>query len=321
MSEPTNLMKKQAAQLFPDSVAEQGAFLDSLLSPAETRYPAVIWTGSQSEDSDLPELPDDSVPDWLPDQVAFLQQDTVPGKSGLFEKGAIYPVDTSSIYTASTMLEARGARRVLDVCAAPGGKSLFAGAVLKPDFLLSNEVIGKRLGMLCHNLRKCSLPNFYTQSLDPAELAASGKSIFDLVLVDAPCSGQSLLAKGKDNPGCFHPNIIKGNAKRQLRILSQSSECVADGGWLFYSTCTFARRENEGVIEKFLKKHSDFTPVEVPHLYGFRSDLSDFSSYRIYPHRRNGAGGFSCLLKRTGDLAQLPEIPDVFLEYPVVSES
>lgn len=318
MTEPTNLMIKQSARLFPDSETEQAAFLDSLLHPPKTKQPAVIWTRPEfKKQADLPTLPAEQIPDWLPEEVSFLSPDVVPGKSEWFEKGAIYPVDTSSIHTASALLGASTVRRALDVCAAPGGKSLFTSTILKPDFILANEVIGKRLGMLCHNLKRSGRPGLYTQSLDPAELSVTGKSVFDLVIVDAPCSGQSLLAKGKDNPGCFHPNIVKGNAKRQLRILSQSSECVVDGGWLFYSTCTFAIRENETVIEKFLNKHSDFSTVVIPHLQPFQSPLSDYPCYRIYPHRQNGAGGFTCLLKRSGNCVSLPEIPDVFLDYPV----
>lgn len=317
MAEPTNLMKKQAAELFPDCDSEQEAFLDSLLNPAGGRQPAVIWTRPDSKaSSGLPLLDADSTPDWLPEEVSLLAPEAQPGKSELFHQGAIYPVDTSSIYTASALLGVTDATRMLDVCAAPGGKSLFASAVLKPDFLLANEVIGKRLGVLCHNLKKAGQPNCYTQSLDPAELATTGKGMFTAAIVDAPCSGQSLLAKGKDNPGCFHPNIVKGNARRQLRILLQSAECVADGGFLFYSTCTFARKENEGVIEKFLKKTSSFMPMAVPHLEAFESKLGDFPGYRIYPHRQNGAGGYTCLLKKNGRREDLPDLPEVFLQYP-----
>ncbi len=317
MAEATNLMKKQAAQLFPISEAEQTAFLDSLLKPTLVKRPAVIWTRPEfREASDLPGLDKALCPKWLPEEISFLAPEAEPGKSPLFKKGAIYPVDVSSIYTASAMLAVGGAKRVLDVCAAPGGKSLFASVVLKPEFLLSNEVIGKRLGILRHNLKKTGRPNCHTQNLGPAELAKVGPSIFDLVIVDAPCSGQSLLAKGIDNPGCFHPNILKGNAKRQLRILSQAADCVLLGGYLFYSTCTFTIRENEGVIEKFLKHHGDFAAVEVPHLENCRSDLSESFSYRIYPHRQSGVGGFVCLLKRAGHPGELPPLPNVFLQYP-----
>jgi len=318
-AEATNLMKKQAAQLFPGAEAEQSAFLDSLITPSLVKRPAIIWTRPEDrETSHFPVLDRALCPKWLPEEIQFLATEAEPGKSPLFKKGAFYPVDVSSIYTASAMLAVGGARRVLDVCAAPGGKSLFASVVLKPEFLLANEVIRKRLGILCHNLRKTARPNCYTQDLDPAELMRVGPSTFDLVIVDAPCSGQSLLAKGIENPGCFHPNILKGNAKRQLGILSRAAACVSPGGSLFYSTCTFAHRENESVIEKFLKSHEEFSSMEAPHLADCRSDLSDCFSYRIYPHRHAGAGGFVCLLRRAGDPGELPPLPEIFLKYPTL---
>ena len=129
------------------------------------------------------------MPDWLPAEIEFLQDGEEPGKSKLYESGDIYPVDISSIYTGSAMLAAGKPRRVLDMCAAPGGKTLFAGAVLKPGFLLANEVIGKRLGILRHNLRKAGLPGIYTQSIEPAKWQSLAAEAFDLALVDAPCSG------------------------------------------------------------------------------------------------------------------------------------
>lgn len=319
MPEPTNLMRKQAARLFPDSEEEQAQFLNSLLVPAKERQSAVIWTGADAPTKDgLDILTEKDLPSWLPERISFLAPQVRVGKTSLFESGAIYPMDVSSIFTASAMLPVKAPRRVLDMCAAPGGKTLFASVMLTPGLVVSNEVIGKRLGILRHNLKKTGRPNLYTQSLDPAELASVAPERFDLAIVDAPCSGQSLLAKGIDNPGCFHPNIIKGNAKRQIRILSKSSECVAPGGYLFYSTCTFARQENEGAIEKFLKKHDDFTPVEVPHLSEFRSELSEFCSYRIYPHRETGSGGFTCLLKKNGESKDLPELPEALVQYPTI---
>lgn len=317
--EVSNLMRKLAGQLFPDVEAEQTAFLDSLTGAVRQKQSALIWTDQKKRDDlNLEALPDSEVPDWVPAEVSFLLDGEEPGKSELFRSGDIYPVDLSSIYTASAMLLTGQPRRILDMCAAPGGKTVFASAVLKPDFLLANEVIGKRLGILCHNLRKTGLPGTFTQSIDPGEWQKLAASAFDLVLVDAPCSGQSLLVKGKKNPGCFHPNIVKGNAKRQLRILSQSAACVAPGGYLFYSTCTFAIRENETVVEKFLLRNPEFESVEVPHLDQHRSALSDEFAYRIYPHEPGcGAGGFVSLMRRAGRAGDLPELPDTLLSYPV----
>ena len=316
-------MKKLAANLFAQSPDEQAAFLDALVDPPEHSRKALIWTGSARRDKlALEEVPKSELPSWLPLGVSFLAAGEEPGKSPLFENGSIYPVDVSSIYTASAMLQTGKPRRILDMCAAPGGKSVFAAALLEPNLLIANEVIKPRLGVLRHNLQRCGLRNLFTQSLKAFAWADLCPEAFDLVIVDAPCSGQSLLVKKKKNPGCFHPNIVKGNANRQLRILLQSAPCVAPGGSLFYSTCTFSPRENERVVEKFLERNDQFYSREVPHLEEQRSDLSDEHAYRIYPHRNQGAGGFVCLMKRSGRMTStLPKLPGEALSFPVLSNA
>jgi len=320
MAEITNLMRKLSANLF-ELEAEQSAFLEALINPRYEKANAVIWTQPNAEkESDLAEKIDPaSEPDWLADQpISFLEAGTKPGKSNAYEIGAAYPIDVSSTYTASAMLAIPGqVKRVLDVCAAPGGKTLFAASCLKPDYQLANELIGKRLGILRHNLKKTGLANIYTQKMEAYQLAEIAQGCFDLAIVDAPCSGQSLLAKGIDNPGCFHPNIVKGNAKRQLRILSQTAPCVIPGGYLFYSTCTFAIKENEGAIEKFLSRNPEFTSVEVKHLAEFQSRHSSEYCYRIYPHQKIGSGGFTCLLRKSGEAGAFSEIPAALTDYSV----
>ncbi|MEO0413492.1 MAG: RsmB/NOP family class I SAM-dependent RNA methyltransferase [Verrucomicrobiota bacterium] len=316
MKTATNLMKKLAAQLFPSNEVEQEAFLGALLQPSGDKNQCVLWTGDHSDELIL--APKTTMPAWVPDFVDSMGDGPPVGKSQAYADGRVYPMDFSSILTASAMLQipASAVERVLDVCAAPGGKSFFAKMALQPDLLLSNEVIGKRLGILRHNLKKSGLDGCYTHSMEVHELVPDCQRAFDAVLVDAPCSGQSLLAKGIDNPGCFHPNIVKGNAKRQLKILTAASEAVASGGWLFYSSCTFATRENEWVMEKFLANHLEFRAVVVDHLTPMRSALSEHPCYRIYPHRDGGAGGFVALLQRD-DSAGRGDVSARLLEYPV----
>ena len=112
-------MRKLAGQLFPDSGSEQAAFLDALTGGKRKKQSAVIWTGpKRSEDPDLDCLPEAEIPDWLPDEVDFLRDGSEPGKSGSYESGDLYPVDVSSIFTASAILAAGNSRRVLDMCAA-----------------------------------------------------------------------------------------------------------------------------------------------------------------------------------------------------------
>jgi 16S rRNA C967 or C1407 C5-methylase (RsmB/RsmF family) len=201
---------------------------------------------------------------------------------------------------------------VLDICAAPGGKSVFAWRSLRPCLLLSNEVIGKRTAALISNMKRCKLAQSRVISEDSSRLAEKLNAFADVVLVDAPCSGQSLIAKGEESPGCFHPSVINTNSNRQRRILANASATVAAGGRLIYMTCTYAREENEGVIEWFIKKFPQFAPISIPELADFQSELSKLPSYRLWPDLGMGAGAFvavfECQVDRPefdGDLNRL----------------
>jgi 16S rRNA C967 or C1407 C5-methylase (RsmB/RsmF family) len=324
-NEPTNLMRKCAAALFPDSVPEQALFLDALLSPPP-RGNAVVRTAPAGP-GDLPAVDRASLPAWLPLEIDLIDPGVKIGRSGEYLEGNVYPLDFSSVITGSAMLVAReslpAAPDVFDLCAAPGGKSILASVLLKPGLLLANEVERKRLGILRHNLSRCRVPHVWTQRMQPEEIAPLIPRRFDLCLVDAPCSGQSLLAKGIENPGCFHPSTVKGNARRQLRILESAVETVAAGGFLLYTTCTFSLRENEGVIEKLLERADEFEAIPVPHLAEFASPFSDHPCYRIYPHRTPGAGGFAALLRRKGEIdrAGRESLPPPLQDYPVAPSS
>lgn len=303
MMEATNLMRKAAETLFPEAAEAQDAFLRALLEPTP-RGGAILWTVPRRE-GEFDTVPRETLPSWFPDSVEVACPGVKIGLGAAYAAGEVYPLDFSSVAMGSAMLAARDALppdpRVLDLCAAPGGKTILASVLLRPGLILANEVEAKRLGPLRHNLSRCRVANARTQRLDPAEIARLAPAAFDLCLVDAPCSGQSLLAKGIANPGCFHPSTVKGNARRQFRILSAAAETVAPGGFLLYTTCTFSPRENEGVVEKLLDGVPDFAPVEVPHLAELRSSLAEFPAYRDYPHRSAGVGGFAALLRRAGE--------------------
>lgn len=319
MAEATNLMKKAAAALFPDTPSQE-SFLRALLIPVP-RGSAVVWT-VPPRPGEFETVPRTTLPDWLPPFIEVLAPGVKIGASEAYAKGEVYPLDFSSVLTGSAMLAARNFLpedfRVLDLCAAPGGKSILASAFLHPGMILANEVEGRRLGPLRHNLSRCRIPA-HTQRLAPSEIARVAPGAFDLVLVDAPCSGQSLLAKGIDNPGCFHPSTVKGNARRQARILDAAAATIAPGGFLLYTTCTFSMRENEVAIEKLLEAVPTFSPVEVRHLASLRSALASFPAYRVYPHLSHGAGGFAALLRREGRLESAPRPPlsPHLLDYPV----
>lgn len=162
---------------------------------------------------------------------------------------------------------------------------------------VANEVNAARRGILRQNMNLCGMEHVEVTGMRPDQWAIDGRQ-FDLLLADAPCSGQSLLCKGIRNPGCLGPQMVNGNAKRQKGILLAAVQCVAPGGHILYSTCTYDPDENEKVMSYILRRIPGWQAVEVPILTAYRSILADFPCYRLLPHHGAGAGGFCCLLKK-----------------------
>lgn len=304
----SNTLLRQAARLFPDA-EDSAEFVQAL--QRDNNYPvAVVWLQQRPSDAPFSTL---SRPDWLPEFVDLVPFQERPGRHALHEQGAFYCVDPSSVFMALGAMQLPRPEVLLDVCASPGGKSILTWRALQPQQLWCNEVVGKRLGALTSNLKRCRIAPSSVISADPAVLALHAAGTADIVLVDAPCSGQSLIARGKPSPGCFHPATINMNANRQRKILSSSVQLVRPGGWLVYMTCTYAEKENERNVDWLLKKNSQLSVVEVPELPGFRSTFTNTPCYRMWPMSGLGAGGFFAVLQRSeaaeiespGDLQQL----------------
>ena len=176
--------------------------------------------------------------------------------------------------------------RVLDMCAAPGGKSGGAAARMAgKGVLVSNEIVPKRASLLARNLERLGVANAAVISAKPEAVASELPEFFDAVLVDAPCSGEGMFRKDETAIAEWSPEHVAACAVRQGLILESARKCVAEGGALVYSTCTFSPDENEGVIEKFLGEHPDFS---VEHIE------------RLYPHTSRGEGHFVCRMRREG---------------------
>jgi 16S rRNA C967 or C1407 C5-methylase (RsmB/RsmF family) len=295
MEKISNLLIKLSRQLF-ENPEEQTTFINAL-TQAQTFYPSILWCvdkPNESPFSTIAPLP------WQPKFVDRVALNTQPGKDPRHDRGEFYCLDFSSIFAASSLLAIKTPIEVIfDMCAAPGGKSVFAWRLFQPKHTIANEVIGKRLGMLISNFNRCQIYPSSIFHADPSIVAESFKSSSDLVLVDAPCSGQSLLAKGMKAPGCFHPATINQNANRQKRIMANAAQIVAPDGYLAYTTCTYSPAENEGVCEWFLKKFPHFQTVELPHLNDYRSRLTHLPGYRLFPQSELGAGAFTMLFHNT----------------------
>ena len=297
MEKPSNLLLKVSRRLFTN-LDEQEKFIEALMNP-QPFSPSILWC---QQKPDISPLAVETPTCWQPQFIDRLSLGEKPGKHPLHQKGYFYCLDFSSVFAATTLLAIpQSVPLVFDMCAAPGGKSIFAWKALQPDLLISNEVIGKRLGMLISNLKRCQISPSAVVNRDSSIFAQMFPGSSNLVIVDAPCTGQSLLAKGEKAPGCFHPTAINKSANRQKRIIANSAKIVSPQGYLAYMTCTYSPEENEQVCEWFLERFPQFQPIEIPNLAKYQSHLTTMPCYRMFPQDRLGAGAFTILFKNTNE--------------------
>ena len=309
MTTPSPQLVKLAQRLFTEA-GDRAAFITALSQPSAFA-PTILWTQPKPPGFDWQVLP--PVP-WQPAFVDRLATQTRPGQHPLHEKGYFYCMDFSSVFAVSAIQAIpTSVDVVIDLCAAPGGKSVFSWVALCPKHLLCNEAIRKRVKILIANLKRCGALQAVVLNLDPSVLAEQIPQTAQLVLVDAPCSGQSLLAKGQTAAGCFHKVTINRNANRQKRILANAAQLVQSEGYLLYSTCTYAPAENEQVCDWLVKKFPEFVPVPVPALQAYQSPLTELPCSRLWPQSGLGAGAFTMLLRRHGGMIAHP-LNQSFLE-------
>jgi 16S rRNA C967 or C1407 C5-methylase (RsmB/RsmF family) len=291
----SNTLKRLTASLFTEETGRT-RFIEALVHPADCPV-AVVWVN----DRPVPNPFDmDPRPQWMPDFVDVVSFEQRPGRHELHAVGAYYCMDPSSVFASQVLsvLDPDAIHTIFDLCASPGGKTVLASQMLQPKRIVCNEVIRKRTAQLKSNLNRCRIDAAEVVSCDVARLADRHTETADVVIVDAPCSGQSLIARGKESPGCFHPATINMNANRQRRILANAVRLVRPGGHLAYMTCTFSIKENERNLEWLLKQAPDFSAMEVPVLAAHHSPFSEIPSYRIWPFDSIGAGGFTSILHR-----------------------
>ncbi len=220
-----------------------------------------------------------------------------PGASLAHAAGAFYMQDPSAMSPVA-VLNPQPGEKILDLCAAPGGKSgQIAGRMMGKGFLLSNEIEFSRARILLGNLERLGFKNTAVTSSGSFSLSNALPGFFDAALVDAPCSGEGMFRRDPDAVNEWSENSPLGCAERQAEILDNTAKLVRVGGRMVYSTCTFNRYENERTIEAFLKRHPEFEPGEFT-LPGVGE--SSNGCIRLWPHRIDGEGHFAALLLKNG---------------------
>ena len=236
----------------------------------------------------------------------FVEGDARPGLSPLHEGGLFYLQEPSAL-SAVSVLSPKPYERVLDLCAAPGGKSTqIAGLMQGKGLLVCNEPVPSRAQILSRNIERMGVRNAIVTSAMPAQLAPHFASFFDRILVDAPCSGEGMFRRQPEARDEWSVNSPRGCADRAMEILSEAAKMLAPGGVMVYSTCTFNDTENEGVLARFTDEHPEFV-LEKFSLPGLPSGERGYA--HLYPHEIRGEGHFVSLLRKSPDAPDMAAAP------------
>lgn len=229
-------------------------------------------------------------------EAYYFDENVRPGKHPYHEMG-LYYIQEPSAMSAAALLAPKPGMRVLDLCAAPGGKSTQLATYLGDSGLLvSNEINTQRSRILSQNIERMGIKNAIVTNEDSFVLASHFPGFFNAIQVDAPCSGEGMFRKLPEAIEQWSMENVAICAARQKEILDNAAVMLKPGGVIVYSTCTFSKEENEDVIEYFLERHTDFTLEEME---------------RFWPHKVDGEGHFVAKLVRRGSVNELGADYDV----------
>ncbi|MFN9716136.1 MAG: methyltransferase RsmF C-terminal domain-like protein [Planctomycetota bacterium] len=265
-------------------------------------------------DREFAEIPFPTQPvPWFDGGYWITDPEVRPGGGLPFAASDFYIQDAASLLPLR-LLDVQTDDRICDLCASPGGKASAIAERLGPDgYVVANETIRSRIDVLRHNLARTGRANYATCSFDPDLLQLRCSDLFIKVLVDVPCSGQTLVGLGKQDASAFRAQHIEHCARRARRILAAAARMLAPNGMLVLATCTFSIEENEAQVAWLQETFPNaFQPVELDGLAPWKSSIAR-GCYRLWPHRDRCRGGFAAALRKTGEIPPLPKEHDAGL--------
>lgn len=248
----------------------------------------------------------------------FYEAEDAPAKHPFYSAGLYYLQEPSAM-TPASRLKVQPGERVLDLCAAPGGKATELGAALQGEGLLvANDINTARARALLRNLELFGISNSFVTNEPPHVLAERFPEFFHKIMVDAPCSGEGMFRKNLAVVDSWQEKGPEYFSKLQREIIVQAADMLLPGGMMFYSTCTFSPLENEKTITHLLKERPDMEVIPMEDYEGFAEGLTSYRGEvfdescklcrRIWPHKMSGEGHFMALLhKKSGTQQQVQQ--------------
>lgn len=280
-----------------------GAYLDSFHMPSNhgLRVNTLKWTPKECkermEDAGMCESLE-KIP-WISNGFFYKEGERM-SKNPYYYAGLYYLQEPSAM-TPASVLDVSPRDKILDLCAAPGGKSTELGARLGgTGVLFANDISNSRAKALLKNLELFGIANICVTSETPERLLQAYPEYFDKILVDAPCSGEGMFRKNPDmvNDWIERGPRYYGNVQRE--IMEKALAMLKPGGTLLYSTCTFSMEEDEEVILEVLRSHGEMELVPIPQFEGASDGIGLPGCIRLFPHKIRGEGHFLAMLRKKG---------------------
>ena len=279
-------------------------FVDELIdSLNDTRVNSLILNTNKIDKHTFVKLFPKIIPhSFLENVFYYNKEDYEFGKSFLFTNGAYYIMDTSSMLV-SYNLEINDNDKVLDLCAAPGGKTIALSLFNKDKnfYILSNDLSYKRSLELSKNIEHLGLKNVLISNSDFSKIYNHYLNTFDKIIVDAPCSGSAMFRKNELAKLDWTIDKVNKLKSEQINILNYALKMLKNGGKLIYSTCSFSYEEDEGVILEILKENKDVSVLPFTEHEGYFHHNSLKESIHLFPNLYKGEGQFMCLLTKNND--------------------
>ncbi|MGL5440770.1 MAG: RsmB/NOP family class I SAM-dependent RNA methyltransferase [Filifactoraceae bacterium] len=256
----------------------------------------------------------DEVP-WC-NQGLYFREEEKPGKLPYYHAG-LYYIQEPSAMAPVEYLDVKEGMKVLDLCSAPGGKSIqIANKLNGTGILVTNDISEKRIKAVLKNIELYGIENAVVVNDSPERLYEFFGEYFDRILLDVPCSGEGMFRKD-DGLISSYDDALKQVPNLQREILRYGGRMLKPGGVLIYSTCTFNKEENEDKIKEFLDNNEDFYLENIPKEFGFEEGVEVNEAARLYPHKLNGEGHFLCKLIKKGSL-QVESKDNLYKEPPKI---
>ena len=242
---------------------------------------------------------------YLDNGYYLMEENVKMGFHPLHHAGALYMQDPSAMCVCES-IDFPTDLLVLDLCAAPGGKSIQLAQRLSNGILISNEIDKDRVKALYSNIERMGLNNVVVTNNAPIDFLKNFKNSFDMILIDAPCSGEGMFRKYPESQELWSLENVKVCHNRDIEIVDIAHQLLKKDGILIYSTCTFAREENEDIVSYLIEKYN-YSQIDVKD--NIKSVLKEGfipKTYRFYPHLVDGEGQFLAILQKTdGEISNL----------------